>query len=109
MAIISDARNSTRLDRPEWRAAKQVGMEGERRVAAVFRTLGLLVEQVNVDGTKVDAFDLQITGSIEVKCDRRCSETGNLAVELEHRGHPSGIVTSTASGWCFVVDDEAIL
>lgn len=41
--------------------------------------------------------------NVEVKTDYRCHETGNLAVEFECRGRPSGIQTTRAKWWAFVL------
>ncbi|MBN2661562.1 MAG: hypothetical protein JXR54_09875 [Tannerellaceae bacterium] len=41
---------------------------------------------------------------IEVKIDRWAQVTGNIAVEFESRGKPSGITTTKADYWCFVIE-----
>lgn len=48
---------------------------------------------------------------IEVKYDRMAHITGNIYVEFESRGKPSGIATSKANYWIFVIDkkDYAII
>jgi hypothetical protein len=40
---------------------------------------------------------------IEVKRDSWISRSGNIAVEYESRGKPSGISKTTADYWCFIV------
>jgi len=45
-----------------------------------------------------------LAGKIEVKCDARVSQTGNLAVEYMCSNRPSGISTSEAPWWAFVLD-----
>jgi hypothetical protein len=40
---------------------------------------------------------------IEVKVDRFAYVTGNIAVEYECRGKPSGIAITKASYWCFAI------
>ena len=47
--------------------------------------------------------------TIEVKRDFLAAKTGNVFVEYESRGKPSGIATSTADYWAFVLDDERII
>lgn len=42
--------------------------------------------------------------TIEVKRDFKVSQTGNIAIEEEYRGRPSGIATTEASVWAFVLD-----
>lgn len=46
---------------------------------------------------------------VEVKRDRKASTTGNLYVEFESRGKPSGIETTEADYYCFVVEETFIL
>ena len=46
---------------------------------------------------------------VEVKRDRKACLTGNIFVEYESRGKPSGISTSEADYWCFVVEETFIL
>jgi hypothetical protein len=41
---------------------------------------------------------------IEVKLDRWCQVTGNIAVEFTNKGKPSGIAKTSADYWCFVVE-----
>ena len=40
---------------------------------------------------------------IEVKTDLQASKTGNVFVEYESRNKPSGLATSQADFWCFVI------
>ena len=42
--------------------------------------------------------------NIEVKLDRWTQVTGNIAVEYMNRGKLSGISTSKADFWCFVIE-----
>jgi len=44
--------------------------------------------------------------TIEVKRDSWIGRTGNIAVEYESRGKPSGISTTKASHWCFIFSNE---
>ena len=53
--------------------------------------------------------DLLENRTIEVKRDFLAAKTGNVFVEYESRGKPSGIATSTADYWAFVLDDERII
>jgi len=48
----------------------------------------------------------KILGSVEVKSDRQVGITGNVWVEFESYGHPSGIATSNAKYWAFVFADD---
>jgi hypothetical protein len=42
---------------------------------------------------------------IEVKLDKMAVKTGNLFIEYRSRGKPSGVSTSEATYYCFVVED----
>jgi len=44
--------------------------------------------------------------TLEVKEDLMWEKTGNVAIELQSRGKPSGICTSVADRWCYVLGDE---
>ena len=46
---------------------------------------------------------------VEVKRDRKAKLTGNVFVEYESRGKPSGLATSESDYWCFVVEETFIL
>jgi hypothetical protein len=87
-----------RPDRPEWTAANAIGDAGEQAVAALFRKIGMAVEKMTDR-----CADLQVAGKIEVKTDRQALRTGNIAVEILHHGRPSGINTTCADAWAFVL------
>ena len=70
----------------DFRYDLKVGQDAEQALAAIF------------EGKKV-----------EVKRDRKARLTGNIFVEYESRGKPSGISTSEADYWCFVVEETFIL
>jgi len=42
---------------------------------------------------------------IEVKYDKIASRTGNIAIEYESRGKPSGITITEAEYYCYVIAD----
>ncbi len=46
-----------------------------------------------------------ISRTYEVKTDLLCGKTGNLALEYECRGKPSGITTTEADYWIYKLDD----
>ena len=70
----------------DFRYDLKVGQVAEQALAAIF------------EGKKV-----------EVKRARKARLTGNIFVEYESRGKPSGISTSEADYWCFVVEETFIL
>jgi hypothetical protein len=45
---------------------------------------------------------------VEVKCDRMAHLTNNLYVEVFSRGKPSGISTSQADYWIFIIYGRAV-
>jgi len=45
---------------------------------------------------------------IEVKYDPKSNETGNVVIEIEMNGKPSGLMTTTAKYWVFY-DDELFM
>ena len=54
--------------------------------------------------------ELVTNKKVEVKSDRRTSETGNVYIEYWSRGKPSGISTSQADFYVYkVAEDEAII
>ena len=48
-----------------------------------------------------------LTGKMEVKTDRLAWKTGNLAVEYQCWGKPSGICATEAAHWCFNILDSS--
>ena len=46
----------------------------------------------------------EVDKTIEVKSDRRTKETGNLFIEYESRGKPSGISTTKADVWFYYIE-----
>lgn len=44
--------------------------------------------------------------TLEVKEDLMWEKTGNIAVEIESRGKPSGICSSMADKWCYVLGKD---
>lgn len=96
---------SRRPDSQQWLTAKAVGDRAEVAVGewfagrgyAVFKTLGLA------------SFDLMLQATVEVKCDLVAPRSQHVAVEIECNGQPSGISTSEAFWWAFVVESQAII
>ncbi len=48
-----------------------------------------------------DELKVALNGQMECKADRLCQKTGNIYVETESRGKPSGINVTTAKYWAF--------
>jgi len=50
-------------------------------------------------------FNDLLGSKIEIKRDFKCLETGNIYVEYQSRGKPSGLSTSEAEYWCYWLSD----
>lgn len=50
--------------------------------------------------------DILSNKKIEVKTDLKAKSTGNVYVEYYSRGKPSGISTSEADYYCFIIEDN---
>jgi hypothetical protein len=46
---------------------------------------------------------------VEVKRDRQTKQTGNVYIEYQSRGKPSGIKTTKANKWAYILQDGCIL
>tara|TARA_R100001163_G_scaffold33968_1_gene26280 strand:- start:21532 stop:21882 length:351 start_codon:yes stop_codon:yes gene_type:complete len=53
--------------------------------------------------------DILSNEKIEVKRDMKASETGNIFIEYESRGKPSGIATTEARFYCIALNDLFII
>ena len=102
-AITENTTKWHRPDRPEWKVSKSIGDSGEEMASAVFRSLGLRVEK----HLGQSAFDLSVGGDVEVKRDRLAGKTGHIAIEVAHKGHPSGITNSVADTWAIIIGEGA--
>lgn len=51
--------------------------------------------------------EIMTNKKIEVKSDRITTKTGNVYIEYESRGKPSGIATSEADYWVYKFDEES--
>lgn len=47
--------------------------------------------------------------TLEVKLDKRSHRTGKIFVEFESRGKPSGIATSEADYWCYIIEGRGAI
>ena len=89
-----------------WQAALQTGDDGEQAVATALQKLGFRVEH---GPTASSEFDLQAAITLEVKCCPRALLFGRVFVEFSCSGRPSGLSTTKAGAWCFVLPDEILL
>jgi hypothetical protein len=53
--------------------------------------------------------DLLKSKTVEVKRDYMAAKTGNLFVEFESRGKASGLATTRADFWAFILDGERVI
>lgn len=53
--------------------------------------------------------DVLESKKLEIKRDFKASQTGRVFVEFFCRGKPSGISTTEADFWCFVLDEETVI
>jgi O-acetylhomoserine/O-acetylserine sulfhydrylase-like pyridoxal-dependent enzyme len=72
----------------DWRYDLKLGQKGENLLAHILLLKG---------------------DTIEVKTDFQAQETGNVFVEYKSRDALSGISTSTATFWAFVISNEQIV
>ena len=94
-----------RPDSQQWRTAKASGDDAELAVAEWFIAKGYSVAK----SLGRASYDLLAQCHIEVKHDRLAAQTGRIAVEIGHRGQPSGLLTTQATWWAIVVGREAML
>ena len=94
-----------RPDSPQWLAASAVGAHGVELVADWFKARGYEVWHT----LGRENIDLVLQTRMEVKTDMKALQTGNVAIETQYNGAPSGICTSTAPYWGIVVGDEAFM
>jgi len=80
------------LRQPNWDIDREIGSQAEVWISDIRKAFA--------------------NGTVEVKRDTRAMRTGNLYVEYEcRRGgvfKPSGIATTRADAWCFVVIKDAL-
>lgn len=53
--------------------------------------------------------DILMSKTIEIKRDFKASRTGRVFVEFFSRGKPSGIDTTEADFWAFIIDGETVV
>lgn len=80
-----------------------------------FAELGIAIERSEGAAWEVTrpfadaSFELLLSGSVEGKRDLQYAWTGNVAVEVECRKQPSGIVTTSATWWATLLGNEVVV
>ena len=64
----------------------------------------LLMEGYDSESVNTHSCDLKYEVRVEVKTDREWQRTGNVAVEFKYNGEPSGISTTEAHIYVYVLD-----
>ena len=77
------------------------GKEVEEFILDMIRKSYPLAHRVCGKFTYYDIYIPEIQISIEVKCDEKSQETGNIVVEIEFNGKPSALSTTIADYWCW--------
>jgi hypothetical protein len=91
-----------------WEECLEFGNKWQKKA---IEALGL--NNVRVMPGKFEEFDVVSVedGKIifrEFKADRLASKTGNMAIEFNHKGNPSGIAKSLADFWNYVIVYEKV-
>ena len=63
-------------------------------------------KQLKFGKEQEDQFYKDVTGDVEIKCDKICIRTGNVFVEFEDAGKPSGINTTKSKYYVFTLYKE---
>lgn len=82
-----------------FRADLELGEEYQRRFCYLIE-----YDECEIAKGKFKDWDIRIKHNnedifFEVKCDRKAQETGNIAIEFECNGEPSGITATKADYW----------
>lgn len=65
--------------------------------------------EFGLQGEKLVEELLKTKSKVEVKTDRMADKTGNVAVEYTYKGLPSGIATTEADVWAFVLYEGQVI
>ncbi len=94
-----------RPDSESWKRAKALGDKGEELVAGWLAHWG--GEVLRFIGRA--SADFEVRWRVEVKCDERAQETGNVAVEVQYGSAPSGLYATSATHWVYFIGGVALL
>lgn len=79
----------------------EFGEQKQKDVINILSDFFLVKESVGYDKEK----DLEIWGKIEVKYDRKATQTNNIALEVRCNGKLSGLSATKSMAWVICTDD----
>jgi hypothetical protein len=91
-------------DSAQWIAAKSIGDEAELEICSILSSWGGVAGMRAIG--RAPSADLAVMFSIEVKADGAAAKTGNVAIEIESAGRPSGLLTTRAALWAIRAGGE---
>ena len=77
------------------------GLTIEEQVLSLIRNRYPSATKIEGYCPNYDIWIPEISKSVEVKSDEKSIETGNIVIEIEMYGKPSGLLCSTADYWVF--------
>ena len=92
----------------EFDTSLDIGKQREDQLIAFFQSLGHKPIAIPGKFTGFDFFLANTKEGYEVKQDWKAHYTGNLVVEIEMFGKPSGLMATTANWWIFDTKTEFI-
>jgi len=87
----------------------EIGKELEKKVCNVINNTYPLAFVIEGKCKAYDIFIPEIGKGVEVKSDQMSQYTGNIVIETEMYGVPSGIMTTEASWWIFFTGEKYII
>lgn len=92
----------------EFQKSLEIGLKIEEKVLAVLQKKYKSATIVNAY-KGYDIWIPEIHKSVEVKQDYKSKHTGNIVVEIEMYGKPSGLLSTTADFWVFSDHQESFI
>jgi hypothetical protein len=84
----------------------RLGEEIEEKLLAVIRKKHPSAVKIPKKFSAYDIFIPENGKKIEVKYDKKSNETGNIVIEIEMFGKPSGLMATEADWWVFYDDND---
>lgn len=86
----------------------EIGLSREHKIIKMCEELGHKPISIKGKFKGYDFFVADTKLAYEVKYDPKSKETGNLVIEIEMYGKPSGLMSTIADWWIFDTDKELI-